>query len=138
MGYNYSPSVGMQCVEVAMGKYIDRGDPTIVDFNKASFTLDDAWHDLDLSGIVAPAGAGHLVHLIVEKMSNAGDVKIQFRKNGNVNTINMGTAYLYSTGFQVKSDVWVMMDVNRIVEYKGSLAAKWDTLYVTVRGWIED
>lgn len=122
---NYSPSKAIQVTEVIDMKYVDRGDPAEVDFTQADLTLDDAWHELDLSAIVPAAGANHLVHL-----KALATITIAFREVGNINTINVTPE---ATGMH--ADSWVMLDANRKIEYMTS-AGMIGTL--TVRGWWTD
>lgn len=117
MSLTYSPSKGIQVTEYIMGKYADRGDPAVPDFTEADLIMDGAWHELDLSGIVAAAGANHLVHI-----RSWEDVMPNIREVGNVNDLNIGAE-------------WVMMNADRKIEYK-NFGGNFTKL--VVRGWVED
>lgn len=133
----YSESKSIQVTEVEMGKYLDRGDPASSDFS--SLICDGVWHELDLSGIVAPAGAGHLVHFIFCATFDFAGRAICFRKNGNAGVRNSAVvrSHIASDEMSVcESDLWVMMDLFRKIEYRADPAVKHISL--VVRGWIED
>lgn len=118
--------------------YVDRGDPATFDFTQADLILDMAPHDLDLSAIVPPAGANQLVHLMVR--GNAAVITSPFppmlliRKKGNANWMNVtGFGTQVSNLYAAAGDVWVMLDANRVIEYRGNV----DIVDIVVRGWME-
>lgn len=119
--------------------YVDRGDPAAPDFTKPGFTIDGAWHDLDLSGIVPAAGANMLVHLSLDVMPGTIGKYIRLREKGNSNSYNIGgLAGIYGHRDYLRSDVWVKMDANRVIQYQvESVPLDWDSMEVTVRGWME-
>jgi hypothetical protein len=114
------------------GTLVDRGDASSADFEVGGLTIDNAWHDLDLSSIV-PAGA-IMVRFAVLYNSGVDAARwMWFRKNGNSNELSKSG---------IRSETWsvqhptidVFCDSNRVIEYliNDSLT----TLSMTVTGWI--
>ncbi|GAI04428.1 unnamed protein product, partial [marine sediment metagenome] len=68
--------------------YADRGDPAVYDYDKDDLTIDGAWHEMDLSGIVSEKATA--VFIIGHLKGAGADWHIMFRKNGNVNEVNHG------------------------------------------------
>lgn len=122
-----------QAITALAPKYVDRGDPSSMDFAKAAWTIDSAFHDWDLSSIV-PAGAKAVVICGIVNNSVSG-APIQFRKNGNSNSINM-TSINSIAGISMGVDVIVALDTNRIIEYYIYNAGTWSGgSGLTVKGW---
>lgn len=136
LNMEYSPSVATQLLEAIMAKYVDRGDPVAVDFTLVDIILDGTWRDLDLSGIVAPAAANHLVHIGVGAKATKANNCIRFRKNGNVNDANIVAQFTQTANVSDNEDFLVMMDTDRKIEYNGD-TDDWGALTIVVRGWIE-
>jgi len=113
-------------------RYYDRGDPLIYDFTGINFIKDGTWHDLDLSNIV-PGGAVAVV-LTVVMNANAPGKYIQFRKNGNTNTLNTHINYTLVENVIHYSMGIVACDTNRIIEYK-VISTDVITINVCVCGW---
>lgn len=113
--------------------YIDRGDPSSVDFSKTDFTIDGYWHVLDLSNIV-PEGAT-LIHFSVAALVPFDDITMAFVKNGSVNKKNGATIRVPHGNKEYYKSDWVACDVNRKIEYWIS-DVTWTTLDVLVRGWL--
>lgn len=134
---NYSSSKAIQVTETTMGKYVDRGDPAAHDFTLVDIVQDNAWHDLNLSAIVALAGADHLVHLIVGVKATKSDNFLYFREKGNVNEINIVCVRTQSANVASDEDCLVLMDTTRTIQYKAT-ADDWTGILISVRGWIED
>lgn len=124
----YSPSLAIQ-VEEEM-RYINRGDPAVPDFT--ALTFDDLWHDLDLSGIVASAGASHLVHLRIDFSAPGPALEGWLREKGNVNTEN-AVRCITRDGATHSRGIWVQMDAQRKIEYR--VWAGMSTFNIVVRGW---
>lgn len=123
--------------EVEM-KYVDRGDPGDPDFTEANLSADAAWHELDLSGIVAEAGANHLVHLSLQTYEPrpgepSNEVIFKARKLGNINMWNLAIADKI-----ICTDLWVMVDANRKIEYWLETISGSGKIGVTIRGWVTD
>lgn len=120
-----------------MAKYVDRGDPAAFDFTLVDIIQDDSWHDLDLSGVVAPAGASHLVHLIVGVKGTKADNYLYFREKGNVNEVNIICVRTQAANVASDEDCIVMMDATRKIQYKAAVD-DWTAILIAVRGWVED
>lgn len=131
----FSPSKGIQVEEEGM-KYVDRGDPADYDFILTDLVKDDAWHDLDLSGIVSPAGAGHLIHLFLAVKATKGDNTLCLREVGNVNEVNQVCSRTQSANIANNDDCLVLADVDRKIQYKAT-ENDWTGILISVRGWFE-
>lgn len=112
--------------------YFDRGDPADADFTLVDFTLDNTWHDLDLSAIV-PADA-QAVNLKLNVRSAAAQTRYAFRKKGNV--FEWNTLVIWSQVANIRKGVIsaVACDSNRIIQYK-SIGGVTNVLIVVVSGW---
>lgn len=95
------------------------------------FRTDANWRDLDLSGIIG--AVSKLVLLRVAVNEAVGNKAFYVRKNGNANTINVGTVNTQLANRWIYSDVWVMSDSDGVIEYKGSNAT-FAYIYVSVGG----
>ena len=122
--YNYMPGGGMT--------FVDRGDNNTWDFMLENLTINDEYHDLDLSAIV-PAGAVAVV-IRVFLLGTAGQ-RIAFRKKGNVQEYNSSISRLQSAGIEFENEVLVFLDSNRIIEYVGHSAEGFTNINFSVRGW---
>jgi len=112
--------------------FVDRGDPAAADFLKGDLTLDGAWHDLDLSGIV-PSNA-KAVALYVALFATDVNQNIWFRTNGNVNTYNVSRAFTQTSLIWSTGDFIVPLDEARKIEYM-SVNPTWISISITVKGW---
>jgi len=112
--------------------FVDRGDPSAVDFTETSLTTDGTWRDLDLSAIVG-AGA-KAVLLSVRITDNQTATEFSFRKNGNSNTINISKLNTQVANLPFYLDVIVPLDANGKIEYMGS-NTPFSDISITVRGW---
>ena len=111
---------------------MDRGDPAAADFAIGDFTKDNAWHTLDLSGIV---GTGlKLVLLRFLLRATAAGAYIWLRKNGMSNTKNVAICYIpIANQFDAPSEL-INTDLGGCIEYKISDTLD-TTLDLTVGGW---
>jgi len=113
--------------------FVDRGDHG-TDFNDSShggtLTIDDAWHDLDLSAIV-PAGA-KAVLLYVYMHGTAAGSAFAFRKNGYTSTKTFFVLEAANVGKY--ASCIVACDTNRVIEYLGSVTTTTDA-EIIVAGW---
>lgn len=114
------------------GTFVDRGDPSVVDFDEGDLTTDGAWHDLDLSSIV-PSGAT-AVALRVVLTDDAGQY-IQFRKNGDSNDVAHPSVRTQVNAVAVIHQITVFCDSDQVIEYR-TTSATWAQIDVTVYGWI--
>lgn len=113
--------------------FVDRGDPATGDFEVGDLTTNNAWHDLDLSGIVT-AGATHVcISLTAECACGTG--KGRFRKNGNSNEYNMLWVTSYNPNKDAHISGFVALDGDLKIEYKIA-DITWATFRILVCGWI--
>lgn len=112
--------------------FVDRGDPSAVDFDEGDLTADGAWHTLDLSGIV-PSGAS-VVFLSLLCRTSVAQAFAGFRKNGNVNIRNISYINTQVANIAIGYDLIVFCDSNRLIEYL-LWPGSWTYLYITIKGW---
>jgi len=112
-------------------EFVNRGDPGAADYTHATLTLDNAWHDLDLSSIV-PADATAVLLAVVVK-DNAVGSRIKFRTNGNSNIYNVSQCYTTVVDAYTAVDCAVACDSNRIIEYDATTDC--DYISIVVKGW---
>ena len=112
--------------------YADRGDPSSHDFTTGDFTKDSAWHDLDLSGIIAENAVA--VILRIDLINSSVTHSISVRKKGNSNTKNLGAIFANVSNVPITGHFIVAVDNNRKVEYMSSTTG-WGTINITVVGW---
>jgi len=135
----YSKSVGVQVTEDIDMKYVDRGNKAPPpDFLPEDFIADGGWHDLDLSAIVPAAGANHLVYIKARgNSSNPGPQPyFNFRQAGNTQDINTAEAWSEVAGKSRDTSTWVMMSVDRKIQYRTFAYVTEQT--ITVRGYWTD
>jgi len=112
--------------------YVDRGDPSDLDFVVGDFTTDGDSHVLNLSGIV-PAGAT-LVHFTFNIKDDALDSYIMFTKNGNSNTRVRMIGRTFAVNVTTDYEGFVACDANRYIQYKAAPVTFTD-INVTIKGW---
>ncbi len=110
----------------------DRGDPAAYDYAKEDLTIDGAWHDMNLSGIVSEKATAVLI--IGHLKGNGADWHIIFRKKGNVNEINHDGMETVRANIERHRSSIVALGVDRKIEYKVDDVA-WDTLNLAIRAW---
>lgn len=113
--------------------YRDRGDPASYDWTQADLTTDGAWHDLDLSSVVTSNAEVVAVLLAVEVSDNDADLHINFRQNGNSNSINVGTVVTRKASTTEHTDLIVGI-TSGVIEYKAD-SHSWNTINIAVKGW---
>ena len=112
--------------------FVNRGDPAAPDFTQATLTLDDNWHDLDLSTII-PAGT-QAVLFSAQLKANIAYSHFIMRTKGNVNAWAVASGNAVTTGAISRETLIVAPNANRIVEYVGKNTT-WPALTLTVVGW---
>lgn len=112
--------------------YIDRGDPAIDDFTFPDFTVDNAWHDLDLSAIV-PEGAKAVQFHAEVRAPIIGDT-FALRKNGNVNAANINLLVIQVGDVVIAQNLASALDTNRFIEYR-VINPLTQVIILTVKGW---
>lgn len=113
-------------------RWYDRGDPAASDFTQADFTADSAWHTISFATIV-PMGT-KTVHLYIQVRDNDVNSVVQFRKKGNVNSINTGVCWVSTNNTVIGTEVELWLDSNREAEYKLSTVV-WAEVIVKVRSY---
>jgi hypothetical protein len=115
--------------------YIDRGDPSAVDFDKGDLTIDGGSYTLSLSSIV-PFGA-RAVLLNVRVNSDTVGHGIVLWKNGSTYQYNGGPVYAEVINADKYQDVHVALDwPNRNIAYSAvSAVGDYANLDLTVKGW---
>ena len=111
--------------------FVDRGDPAGSDWTQAGLTMDNAWHDLDMSGVV-PAGTKAVLVRICTKSAGVGDY-LQIRKKGNANALNVITCKTIVAAVQQWVDGTVFCNGDRKVQYLASVA--FTNILITIGGW---
>ena len=117
--------------QIPTGFYSDRGDPASDDFT--SLTADSAWHDLDLSTILASGANAALLKVSVSNTA-AGNY-IQFRKKGNTNATAVAIMRSQVGGVSFDGCFVVGVDTNRKCQYFLLNSGVWTINGVTVIGW---
>jgi len=114
-------------------KYIDRGFITANDYRIGDFTLDDAYHTLDLSSIIA---AGSVVcMLFIALKGDAGGLKFVVKKNGADNDYNVFSVFTQVANLSAFAFGIVAPDENGIIEYSGSVSGI-TAADMIVKGWL--
>jgi hypothetical protein len=112
-------------------KVTSSNDKTAVDFAVGAFTTDATWRDL----AKIPEGTKGVL-LSVEVKDDAAGSYIMFRRNGFYNAINVATIATQVANVSNFGELFVPVDNDRKVEYKGSNLA-FVTINVTIRGYIK-
>lgn len=112
--------------------FTDRGDPDAYDYAKEDLTIDGAWHDMDLSGIISKYARAVLI--IGHLQGNGADWHIKFRKKGNVNEVNHDGMETVRANIERHRSSIVALDSDRKIQYKVDDQA-WDTLDLAIRAW---
>lgn len=114
--------------------YIDRGFITANDYRIDDFTLDGAWHTLDLTSII---GKGIVVcMLLVYIKGDAAGLYIRFKENGADNDYNVYAAFTQVANVGIFAFGIVAPDSDSIIEYCGA-ASGITNLDMIVKGWIK-
>jgi hypothetical protein len=117
----------------AVGRFQDRGDVSAYDWLTASFTKDDAWHDLDCSSIV-PDGA-KVISFIVYAQTTAVPKLFKMRKKGKTGTVVIDfQMWTQVVAGAIALTARVPCSTDRIVQYFAN-AATWTVLSLVISGW---
>jgi len=112
--------------------FVNRGDPDTLDFVMGDLTLDNDYHDMDVSGVV---GVGiRLVWMLVSIKAAEADKDINFRTKGATNEVNRGRVRTHVAAQWQDTDVFVVTDSSGVFSYK-AVAATWQGVNICVRGW---
>ncbi len=112
--------------------YVDRGDAATFDFTAADLTIDDDWHDLDLSTVI-PSGstAVHLRHFV---QSNNISARIRFRKKGHTGFANIADSQIQASTRPFPDDKIIGLDEDRFIQYR-VFNTMYTNIFITVAGW---
>jgi len=110
-----------------------RTDPGAWDWNVGDFTIDGAYHDFDLSGIL-PVTASWVYMKMKLKNTNVSE-QIHFRKNGNVNVHGNVSPNILVAGVNHFIERWIPCDSSQIIEYSATNAGTWNNLDLVILGW---
>jgi len=111
----------------------DRGDPAAFDKTEADLTMDNAWHDLDLSAIVTDTDASWILLRVILNDPNVGD-NLLFRKNGNSNAIATPGIIAQVANQDIECEILVPCDTSQVIEYKANAALT--SVDIVVLGWV--
>jgi len=117
--------------------FVDRGDPSALDFDIDDLTCDGTWNDLDLSSIV-PSGTVAVCLRVGVRDTDAAGSDIDFRKNGNSNAINKSSCSSPVANVAVSFDIIIPVDTSRVIEYNASAnysSGAGDAINIVVKGY---
>ena len=97
-------------------KYVSLGDKTNPDYDKTTLTVDNQYHDLDLSGL-CPAGTKRIRIRILAVWPSAGFAAF-LRKKGYVNEINIGRYLAEIANSQIDIVRNIECNTDRFIEYR--------------------
>jgi len=113
-------------------RLVHRGEILVPDFQVGDFTIDDEWHDLDLSSIL-PANA--FAFIVAGSFDvDSGAEYIQIRPKGFTGSYTKFKSRSLVINAQHDFHGTIFCNNNQIVEYQISIAT-WATLYFCIRGW---
>ena len=115
----------------AGGRLISRGDPADYDWTEADLTMNNNYHDLDLSSIVPEGATGVLMAVAIR--DSVINTFFGFKPYGNVNGINSFIARIMVANTTYHTTCMMPLDSNRKLEYICS--APFDNVYLCVMGW---
>jgi len=115
-------------------KFVNRGDPADVDFVMPFWTIDNAYHDLDLSSIIPKGTKAVLARLLIRSTYDTDWVVI--RTKGQTNDFNRTRLRMQVANVFNEADIWLMPNADRLCEYKISSYGTWNEIGLTIRGWI--
>lgn len=114
-------------------KWVNRGLATSADFMYGDLTVDAAWHDLDLSGIV-PAGAT-FVEIQVVAICQVAFNRIEFREKDLTTEYATYECYVQVSMIPIAKRFWIPIDANGMIEYYVTVAT-WPAIAINVKAWI--
>lgn len=113
-------------------KTFNRGDPAAVDFTESDLSVNGAWTDLDLSGIIPVGTTSVVLHLAMD--ASAAGRYLSFRTKGNTNDNNISRMTIIATGISLghRADLTIPTEGQQTIQYYKS-AALFCT--ITVKEW---
>ena len=120
-------------VSVVAGlEYVDRGDPSVYDFDQSSLQMDNTWYALSLSGIVTDSDAV-LVHLLLQIADETPGTALHLQEYGNTNDVNIAGVVAQAVDTWNMADCLVTIGPPRDIFYRVTAVAT--AVRITVRGW---
>ena len=114
-------------------RYVDRGNATAFDIDEQTLTMDNDWHDWDLSSIVPLNAAGKAINIRTLSSDNTAN-NFSLREKGSTdvawNILNVRNA---AGGTTINQDGIVVCNASRVIEYKVSATAT--LAEAVIRGW---
>lgn len=112
--------------------YVNRGDPGAYDFVIGNFTVDNAWHELDLSAIVPEHATAVDLFVLGANVSSAKE--LIFRRHDNTNRFAIDGIRTVIAGLTEYANPVISLDETRIIEYMATTPA-WAAISLAVKGW---
>jgi len=125
--------MGISGISTTLIQLADRGDPAAYDYTEAGLTMDNAWHNLDVSAIVTDTDASWVLLGVLLNDPNVGD-NIMFRKDGNANAISMAGVIAQVANQDIFAQVLVPCSTSQVIEYRANAALA--SCDIVVMGWI--
>ncbi|KKL94701.1 hypothetical protein LCGC14_1862020 [marine sediment metagenome] len=111
---------------------VNRGNVTDPDWQSVDLTKDDAYHDLDLSGIV-PVGTT-FVQIIIQFLGFDTTLYLSLKEKDYISAELGHHLSQRVAGTPYMAEVWLGVNADRVIEYK-SKNALWLDLQITVAAW---
>ena len=125
--------MGISGISATLIQLAERGDPAAYDYTEAGLTMDNAWHNLDVSAIVVDTDASWVLLYVVLNDPNVGD-NILFRKDGNANAIAAPGLIAKVANQDISAEILVPCSTSQVIEYKANAALA--SCDIVVMGWI--
>ena len=125
--------MGISGISTTLIQLADRGDPAAYDYTEAGLTMDNAWHNLDVSAVVVDTDASWVLLGVLLNDPNVGD-NIMFRRDGNANAISMAGVIAQVANQDVFAQVLVPCSTSQVIEYRANAALA--SCDIVVMGWI--
>lgn len=113
------------------GLVTNRGDAAASDWLFADLTIDNNWHNLNMTSVI-PAGV-HIVYCHVRIKSNLINRPFEIKTGGFVNNFNRSRMRTLIAGVPNDGDWDVFPNSNGIVQYKGNPFLT--DVQIVVKGW---
>lgn len=114
------------------GGFHDRGPHDSFDYSLGDLTVDNAFHELDLSSIVPDGAKGIVLHL---KASSTDITKLaRMRRAGDPETLTRCVIRPQVANIEITVHVIIPVDSTRKIDYM-LRADGWVTFIITVKGW---
>lgn len=113
-------------------QYVDRGSVISWDYLTASFTQNNAWHNLDLSSKIPIGSKLVLLHILFRGTVIGNYFYFQnpdYPTGVNISAVQVQTVNVYEEG-----DRWIAPNALRLIAYISK--APTNTMSVCIRGWL--